>query len=108
MPYVMDFNRAARVDEFAQIAIAMGVSRKETDEALSFAAIAAVKALFKDIKIPATLAELGLPEDKLEWTAEQSFTAQRLVNNNPMPLDVKKLHHIITAAYYGSSVKAAA
>jgi alcohol dehydrogenase len=109
MPYVMDFNRAARVSEFAQIALAMGAAQKDaTDEALSFAAIEAVKTLFKDIKIPATLAELGLPEGKLEWTAEQSFTAQRLINNNPVPLDVKKLHNIITAAYYGSSVKAAA
>lgn len=109
MTYVMDFNRASCVEEFAQISTAMGIARNgSTDEALSFAAIDAVKKLFRDVGIPATLAELGLSEDKLEWTAEQSFTAQRLINNNPVSLDVGKLHHIITAAYHGSPAEAAA
>lgn len=102
MPYVMDFNRSACVPEFAQIALAMGIQRAgKSDDQLSVAAIEKVAALFAEIGLPKTLAELGLPSDKLDWTAEQSFTAQRLVKNNPKPLDVEKLAIIVKAAFGG-------
>ena len=51
--------------------------------------------------IPATLAELGLPADQLRWTAEQAAGAERLVANNPRPLDVDALEHIVRAAHAG-------
>ena len=44
--------------------------------------------LFAAIGITPTLAELGLPEDKLDWTAEQAIGIERLIKNNPRPLDL--------------------
>ncbi|MGY4473625.1 iron-containing alcohol dehydrogenase [Bradyrhizobium sp. USDA 3364] len=100
MPYVMDFNRLTCTAEFVQIAAAMGLSRNgENYDA--FAAVDAVASLFRDIGLPATLEELKLPLAKLQWTAQQAFTAQRLIKNNPVPLDVEKLHQILSAAYNG-------
>ncbi|HSV84486.1 MAG TPA: iron-containing alcohol dehydrogenase [Ramlibacter sp.] len=102
MPYVMAFNRPACGAEFAQIARAMGVAGD--DEArLADAAIDAVAALLRRIGIPATLADLGLPAERVDWVAAQSLLAARLVTNNPRPLDEPALAAIIAAALGGSS-----
>jgi alcohol dehydrogenase class IV len=100
MPYVMEFNRPACVGGFAEIARGIGLSGKD-DEDLSKKLIDAVAALLAEIKIPVTLKELGLPEDKQDWTAEAAIGAARLVNNNPRKLDVDALKAITRAAFTG-------
>lgn len=103
LPYVMDYNQPASVAQFAEVAIAMGASPSgRSEEQLSFVAIAMVAALFSEIGIPRTLRDLGVPEQELDWVARQSFTIQRLVKNNPVPLDVEGLSKIVRAAFYGT------
>ena len=97
----MEFNRPARVPELAAIALAMGASRDASLEDLADQAIDRVAALLASVGIPATLAELGLPHDRLRWTAEQAMGAERLVANNPRPLDVDALERIVRAAHAG-------
>jgi alcohol dehydrogenase class IV len=101
LPYVMEYNRPVRVAEFAAIAQAMGIDGARSDQYLADAAIEAVAELLASVGIPRTLAELGLPEDKLRWTAEQSLYAARLVENNPRKLDLDGAQQIVRAAYYG-------
>ncbi len=101
LPYVMEFNRPARVPELAAVAVAMGASPDWSAEDLADEAIDRVTALLASVGIPATLAELGLPADQLRWTAEQAAGAERLVANNPRPLDVDALEHIVRAAHAG-------
>ena len=101
LPYVMEFNRPARIPEFAAIAVAMGADPDDTPEDLADQAINRVAALLASVGIPATLAELGLSSDQLRWTAEQALQAERLVANNPRPLDVDALEHIVRAAHSG-------
>jgi alcohol dehydrogenase len=109
MPYVMDFNREACVPEFARIALAMGAEREgRSDEDLSREAVDRVAALFGTVGIPRTLADLGVPEDRLDWVAEQSATVQRLVNNNTRALGVAELTAIIRAAFAGTRPAATA
>jgi alcohol dehydrogenase class IV len=100
MPYVMEFNRPACVGGFAEIARGIGLNGKD-DEDLSKKLIDAVAALLAKIKIPVTLKELGLPEDKQDWTAEAAIGAARLVGNNPRKLDVDALKAITRAAFTG-------
>jgi len=99
MPYVMEFNRPNCVAPFAQIGRAIGLAG--TDEELSHQVIDEVARLLKDIGIPVTLKELGLPEDKQDWTAESAIGAARLVNNNPRKLDVDAMKAITRAAFSG-------
>jgi alcohol dehydrogenase class IV len=99
MPYVMEFNRPKCVAAFAQIGRAIGLAG--SDEELSHKVIDEVARLLKDIGIPVTLKELGLPEDKQDWTAESAINAARLVNNNPRLLDVDALKAITRAAFSG-------
>jgi len=101
LPYVMEFNRPARIPEFAAIAVAMGADPDDTPEDLADQAIDRVAALLASVGIPATLAELGLSSDQLRWTAEQALQAERLVANNPRPLDVDALEQIVRAAHSG-------
>ncbi|MBC2932565.1 iron-containing alcohol dehydrogenase [Nocardioides sp. zg-1228] len=101
LPYVMEYNRPARVAEMAAIAVAMGASPDASAEDLADEAIDRVAALLASVGIPATLAEIGLPADQLRWTAEQASGAERLVANNPRPLDVDGLERIVRAAHSG-------
>jgi alcohol dehydrogenase len=101
LPYVMEFNRPARVPELAAVALAMGAHSDASPEDLADEAIDRVAALLASVGIPSTLAELGLPPDRLRWTAEQASAAERLVANNPRPLDVDTLEQIVRAAHAG-------
>ncbi len=101
LPYVMEYNRPVRVPELAAVAVAMGASPDASPEALADEAIDRTAALLRSVGIPSTLAEIGLPSDRLRWTAEQAFQATRLVENNPRPLDVDALERIVRAAHSG-------
>jgi alcohol dehydrogenase len=102
MPYVMAFNRSVCPVAMAEIADAMDVAAEgQSEEQLSYAAVTAIARLFESVGIPRTLAALGLTADKIDWTAEQSLTSQRLVKNNPRPLDAAAFKTIIDAAFRG-------
>lgn len=99
MPYVMEFNRPNCVQEFAEIGRAIGLSGD--DDAISRKLIDEVARLLASVGIPRTLKDLGLPEDKQEWTAANAINAARLVNNNPRKLDIAAMKAITNAAYSG-------
>jgi alcohol dehydrogenase len=101
MPYVMAFNLPVCPAAMAEVARAMGVPANQSEDQLAHAAVNAVADLFGSIGIPRTLAALGLTADKIDWTAEQSLASQRLVKNNPRPLDTAALTTIISAAFRG-------
>lgn len=101
MPYVMAFNRPACPAAMAEIARAMGIVADQSEEELSRAAVTAVAQLFASIDIPQTLAAIGLKADQIDWTAEQSLASQRLIKNNPRPLDTVAMKSIIDAAFAG-------
>ena len=101
LPYVMEFNRPVRVQELAAVARAMGAPADATPDELADQAIDRVAELLSSVGIPSTLAELGLPADRLRWTAEQASGAERLVANNPRELDVDTLELIVRAAHSG-------
>ncbi len=78
MPYVMTWNEPLIRAELAQIAHAAGLGGPDE-------VIPALVSLFERIGIPATLRDLGLKEDRIDWVAEQSSGIARLIQNNPRP-----------------------
>lgn len=87
LPYVMRFNLPSRVLEFAEIGTLLGVAGPGDDELTQArAGIERIDAVLAVLKIPADLAELGLKADQLEFVADQSLLATRLIDNNPRPL----------------------
>jgi alcohol dehydrogenase len=108
LPYVMAYNRDAALDAMGEIAEALGIDGRNMDpRRLADAAIAEVARIFKTIGITPTLAALGLPEDKVEWTAETAMGIERLLKNNPRPIDLPDLKRLVAAAYAGDLAAAA-
>jgi len=102
LPFVMSYNRAVAAAEIAEVGAALGLDAagRSADE-MAGATIAEVSRLFAAIGISPTLAALGLPADKLDWTAEQALGIDRLVKNNPRKLDLASMRRLIQAAYDG-------
>lgn len=102
LPYVMKYNRTAAATEMAEIASALCLDGKgRTPDELADATIGEVSRLFGAIGITPSLAELGLPADKLDWTAEQAIGIERLIKNNPRPFDLRSMRRLIQAAFDG-------
>lgn len=96
MPWVMEWNRPMMGSELEQMATTMGLADSE-------AVIPAIAALFARIGIPPTLAKLGLAEEQLDWVAEQSCSIERLIQNNPRPLDRSDMRKLLDAAFTGNA-----
>jgi alcohol dehydrogenase class IV len=92
----------------AKIAIALGLDASgKTSNDLADAAITEISRLFAAIGITPTLAALGLAEDKLDWTAEQAVGIERLIKNNPRPIDLASMKRLIRASFSGDLSAAA-
>lgn len=100
LPYVMRFNADACAADFAQIAGAIGGSTQDPADATEYV-IRRTRELFASIGIPHTLADLGVPADRLAWITEQSMLAARLINNSPKPLTAAAVGSLVEAAYTG-------
>ncbi|GAB1477930.1 iron-containing alcohol dehydrogenase [Paracoccaceae bacterium] len=94
MPYVMGWNRPEIGPELDQMAGVMGLTSGEP-------VIPAITALFARIGIPPTLDALGLEAGRLDWVAAQALGIERLIQNNPRPLDVAGMTRLLQAAHSG-------
>jgi alcohol dehydrogenase class IV len=108
LPYAMTFNRKAALRDMADVAVALGANAQgRSIDDLSHDAIARVKELCALIKIPATLKDLGLSAEKIDWTAEQAIGIGRLVKNNPRSIDLAGMKSLLQAAFDGDFAAAA-
>jgi alcohol dehydrogenase class IV len=94
MPYVMTWNAPVIRGELARIAQVAGLGGPDD-------VIPALVSLLARIGIPATLRDLGLGEDRIDWVAEQSSGITRLIQNNPRPLAPHEMRNLVAAAYRG-------
>ena len=73
LPHVSRFNLIAKMDRFANIAVAMGENIEGlSSRAAADVALEAIQTLSTDIGIPAGLTELGLKEADLKTMAENA------------------------------------
>lgn len=102
MPYVMTYNSRVAAAEIAEIGMALGVATKgQSADEMAAATIEEIRRLFAAIGITPTLADLGLPADKLDWTAEQALGIDRLIKNNPRAFDLAAMRRLVQAAHDG-------
>lgn len=100
LPYVMAYNLPARIDEFGEIGTALGLPADGlTRVERARAAVEKVAELLAAVGIPRSIAELGVPGEKVAFVAEQGMNAARLVDNNPRPLNATRLRVIVDAAF---------
>jgi alcohol dehydrogenase class IV len=102
LPYVVRHNFGAIQPQLAQIAEALGRDVSGLDlHAAAVAGVEAIDEVIAAIELPATLEDLGVQEGDLAQIAELSLNSRRLIDNNPVPLDLDAVTSIVRAAYAG-------
>ena len=102
LPYVMEYNAPYTGEKFREIARAMGVQGVDamSQEEYRKAAIDAVKQLSIDVKIPQTLAEIGVKEEDLEALTDAAM-ADVCTGGNPRPCTWEEVLQVYKTAYNG-------
>ena len=100
LPHSMRYNLDACADRQRLIAEAIGVaSSTMTDEEAGLAAADAVDELCRELELPRTLREVGVPEDGLEYIAAATLQ-DRSLSTNPKPVvDAGPIMEVLRAAY---------
>jgi alcohol dehydrogenase class IV len=99
LPYVMEFNVLGNIPKFAQIAQLLGEKLDHLsllDQA--YQAAKAVKAIYRDLKIPQSLTELKVPKDAIPGMAKAAINVTRLMGNNPRTMTVQDVEKIYEKA----------
>ena len=102
LPYVVRHNFEAIQPQLAQIAEALGRDIGGLDRrAAALAGVEAIDEVIAAIELPATLKDLGMQESDLAQVAKLSLNSKRLIDNNPVPLDLEAVNSIVHAAFVG-------
>ena len=100
LPYVMDFNKPARLETMARVAELMGLAVSgQTVEAAADTAIQAIRDLRLQIGIPDRLRNIGVRETQLSGFAQAAFGIKRMLRVNPRQATAQDLEEILRAAY---------
>ena len=83
MPEVLRFNLSANPKRHADVARALGITIKGTDEEVALAGIEKLVAISKACNIPQRLTEIGINEEILPELADIAMNVTRLLKNNP-------------------------
>jgi alcohol dehydrogenase class IV len=95
MPYVLAFNRPAIEDRIVRLAAYLGLPAARFEAVLDW-----VLALRRELGIPHTLAELGVPDERAQDLARMA-AADPCAAENPVPLDVPALRRLLDDAWAG-------
>ena len=101
LPTVMEFNIPAALDEFVDIAHALGEDTRigSTREA-AMASVKAVRNLYQDISMTDKLSDFNIPRAALQKMAESTLSnMKRVFENNPRPVSLKEAVAIFEAAF---------
>jgi alcohol dehydrogenase len=99
LPYVMEFNVLGDIPKFAQIARFLGENVDQLpllDQA--YQAPKAVKAIYRDLKIPQSLTELKVPREGIPDMAKAAMNVTRLMGNNPRAMTIQDVQRIYEKA----------
>jgi alcohol dehydrogenase class IV len=99
LPYVMNFNRPACLDKYSNIAAAFGLPVNGPREVISLKLIRAIRNFSTNCGIPSSLRELNIPESAIPSMAAAAVEIQRLMDNNPRPINEKEAAKIYRKAY---------
>jgi len=100
LPHSMRYNLDACADRQRLIAEAIGVANSAmTDEEAGLAAADAVDELCRELELPRTLREVGVPEDGLEYIATATLQDRSLSTNPKQVVDAGPIMEVLRAAY---------
>lgn len=103
MPHVLRFNNDAVADRHRLVAEAMGLDvRGMSDEAAGLAAADAVCSFTRELGLPGSFREAGVPESDLPACAEAALADGAIVYNAKPVTDAAEVLGVLTAAWRGA------
>ena len=99
LPHVLQFNLDAAPQRYAEVAIAMGVERRDSTLHTAEQGIEKLTELSKACGVPQRMSELGIPRDAILSLAVAAMKVTRLLKNNLRPLTEADAVQIYEAAY---------
>lgn len=106
LPYVIQYNSAAAMDRFADIAKALGCTGA-TDKQLTNALVQAIKALNAALGIPPSYQAAGVSEDLFLATVDtlaEAACGDPCTLFNPRQTAFAEMRKVLTCCYYGTDV----
>ena len=95
----MEFNVLGDIQKFARIAQYLGAKIEHLPFVeQAYHAAKAVKAIYKDLKIPQSLTELKVPKEVIPEMARAAINVTRLMGNNPRAMTVEDAERIYEKA----------
>jgi alcohol dehydrogenase class IV len=99
LPYIMEYNYVANPKKYAEVAIALGCRRENTDEETAIAGIQKIKELIEACGIPSRLNQLNIPKEAITEMANDAMKITRLLVNNPREIKIEDAISIYNTAY---------
>lgn len=99
LPYVMEYNIPASPEKYAKVAVALGCEEADTFLETAYRGVAKIRQIIKECGIPATLKEVGVPQEAIPQLAKDALKIQRLLKNNPRLIEEHDAIAIFESAY---------
>ena len=101
LPYIMEFNNSVSEEKYAAVAGILGEADPREKDAAGKARHA-VSRLARDVGIPQSFKEIGVPETAIEQVADLCLETQaRILSFNPRPMNKEQAVAILRQAYEG-------
>lgn len=106
LPYVIDFNKKACKDRYAQIARSLNLSGNTEDELID-SLTNMIKEMNKEMNIPQTLKEYGITEEDFYENVDrisENAIKDACTGSNPRPITVEEMKKLLTCTFTGEKV----
>ena len=99
LPHVLRFNFSAAPERYAEIAVALGVTRNGSTLTTAEHGVEFLSQLSRDCGVPQKLSDLEIPRTAIPAMAQAAMQVTRLLKNNLRPLTEPDAVRIYEAAY---------
>ena len=99
LPYIMEYNLEASPARYANVAIALGCKRGESDQETAKKGVEKIRWLIAECNVPAKLRDVDIPVEAIPEMAKDALKIQRLLKNNPRHISEQDAIHIYNEAY---------
>lgn len=99
LPSVFRYNLQANPERHAEVGRHLGLNDIRDPQQLAQSTADHLESLLKACNIPSSLSDLGVPREKLPLFAAEAMKVERLLRNNPRPLDLVAAEQIYMNAY---------
>jgi alcohol dehydrogenase class IV len=99
LPHVLRFNFSAAPERYADISVALGVTRNGSALTTAEHGLEFLTQLSRDCGVPQRLSELNIPREAIPAMARSAMSVTRLLKNNLRPLTEAHAGEIYQAAY---------